>query len=460
MTLTSTRQGADTRQVLRAGLGNTLETYDWLVYSAVSLYFAGQFFPSENRTLELLGAASVFAVGFLARPLGAWLFGRMADRRGRKVGLTASIAIMSASAVILALLPTYHQVGYLAPTLLVVVRFIQGISMGGEYGASGTLIVESARPSRRASASSAVYLTIGLGLLLGYLLVIALQTSLTDDQMESWGWRVPFIVGAAGAIVVFYLRRSLVESAPPDAEQPGAADRRGGLSTLWEYRTALLKTVGLTLGSAVTFYTFTGYLPKYMVNSGRMSDDQALRIELISLVVYMIAIAALGKAGDRWGIRPVLLWFGFGGTFLAFPLMVATGASSSFGIVLLIACALMAILAGDSAVNVLAKAKLFPASVRASGIGIPYALTVAIAGGTAEFIALGLKSIGLEELFFVYVSACCAISLVVFLVLKKELSAPLTSADDTATDNIAADDEVRATEEHESQMENQGASKL
>jgi MHS family alpha-ketoglutarate permease-like MFS transporter len=401
--------------VARGSLGNLIEWYDWYAYAAFSIYFAGVFFPSGDPTAQLLNTAGIFAVGFLMRPLGGWLFGWYADRRGRRASLTLSVSLMGAGSLVIAVTPGYAQIGALAPVVLVLARLLQGLSLGGEYGTSATYLSEVATPKRRGFYSSFQYVTLISGQLLALGVQIVLQQTLNDAQMQAWGWRVAFVIGAAAAVTVMWLRRSMDESENFKlAVEQADGDKRGSLQVLLAHPRECLTVVGLTLGGTVSFYTFTTYMQKYMVNTAGLPKEDVSMINFVALLLFVGLQPLVGALSDRIGRRPLLIAFGVGATLCTVPLLTAVGRVDSGGSAFLLMMVGLVIVSGYTSINAVVKAELFPARIRALGVGLPYALTVAIFGGTTEYIALGLKSIGHESLFFWYVAGCALVSLLVY----------------------------------------------
>jgi MHS family alpha-ketoglutarate permease-like MFS transporter len=400
--------------VIRGSLGNLIEWYDWYAYAAFSIYFAGVFFPSGNPTAQLLNTAGIFAVGFLIRPLGGWLLGWYADRSGRRAALTLSVTMMGVGSLGIAVLPGYAQIGALAPILLVVLRLLQGLSLGGEYGTSATYLSEVATPHRRGFYSSFQYVTLTSGQLLALGVQIILQQVLTSEQLHAWGWRIAFVIGAAAAVTVMWLRRTMDESESYKLAVETNAER-GSLRVLLSYPRACLTVVGLTLGGTVAFYTFTTYMQKFMINTAGLPKEQVTWINFVALIIFVGIQPLVGALSDRIGRRPILIAFGIGATLCTVPLLTAVShagsALSAFGLMLIG----LLIVSGYTSINAVVKAELFPARIRALGVGLPYALTVAIFGGTTEYVALALKNIGHESWFFFYVAGCGLISLLVYV---------------------------------------------
>jgi MFS transporter, MHS family, alpha-ketoglutarate permease len=400
--------------VIRGSLGNLIEWYDWYAYAAFSIYFAGVFFPSGNPTAQLLNTAGIFAVGFLIRPLGGWLLGWYADRSGRRAALTLSVTMMGAGSLGIAVLPGYAQIGALAPILLVALRLLQGLSLGGEYGTSATYLSEVATPNRRGFYSSFQYVTLTSGQLLALGVQIILQQVLTSEQLHAWGWRIAFVIGAAAAVTVMWLRRTMDESASYKLAVETNSER-GSLRVLLSYPRECLTVVGLTLGGTIAFYTFTTYMQKFMINTTGLPKEQVTWINFAALIIFVGLQPLIGALSDRIGRRPILIAFGIGATLCTVPLLSAVShadsALSAFGLMLIG----LVIVSGYTSINAVVKAELFPARIRALGVGLPYALTVAIFGGTTEYVALALKNIGHENWFFFYVAGCGLISLLVYV---------------------------------------------
>lgn len=415
--------------VARGSIGNLIEWYDWYAYTAFSVYFASAFFPAGDQNAQWMKTAAVFAVGFLMRPIGGWTLGRFADRFGRRTALTLSVTMMALGSLLIALTPGYGQIGIWAPCLLVAARLLQGLSVGGEYATSATYLSEVATPSRRGFYSSFQYVTLTAGQLVALGLLIGLQHVLSKSELMEWGWRIAFGVGAVGALVVMWLRRTMDESESfrKSAETAGS-DQRGTIRLLLTYPRECLLVAGLTLGGTVAFYTYTTYLQKFMQNTSKIEVETVTWINFLALVIFVVMQPLAGRLSDRVGRRPLLLFFGIAGTIGTVPILtILAGTHNAVGAFALMVTSLV-IVTGYTSINAIVKAELFPTRIRALGVGLPYALTVAIFGGTAEFIALGLKNAGHESLFYWYVTACILVSLVVYLAMREtSAGSPLDS---------------------------------
>ena len=396
--------------IMGASSGNLVEWYDFYVYSFTSLYFAAAFFPAGDRTSQLLNTAGIFAAGFLVRPLGGWLFGRIADKSGRRTAMMIAVLTMCAGSLMIAVLPTYATVGAAAPVLLLVARLIQGLSVGGEYGTSATYMSEVAIAGRRGFYASFQYVTLIGGQLLAVLVLIVLQQSLSPAQLHAWGWRIPFAVGAVAALVALLLRSTLVETTSARTREAASA---GTLRGLWRYRRSLFIVLGFTAGGSLVFYTYTTYMQKYLVNTAGMDARTSSRVMTAALFAFMLLQPAFGALSDRIGRRASMRCFGLFAVVTTVPLMRAlahvTSPYAAFGLVL-------AALTGASfytSISGLVKAELFPIEVRALGVGLSYAVANALVGGTAEYVALWFKSAGREERFYWYVTAMSLVALAV-----------------------------------------------
>jgi MHS family alpha-ketoglutarate permease-like MFS transporter len=413
---------ADTARRLKAivigSSGNLVEWYDFYTYSAFALYFAGAFFPAEDQTAQLLNAAAIFAVGFLMRPVGGWLFGHFADRHGRRIALTVSVLLMCFGSLMIAVTPTYQSVGIAAPMILLLARLVQGLSLGGEYGTSATYLSEMAHPEHRGFYSSFQYVTLIGGQLIAMLVLLALQKLLlTPEQLEAWGWRIPFAIGAGLAVIAYFMRRDMHETEAL-LEARAFAPRTSPLKELLRHPREVAIVVGLTLGGTVAFYTYTTYMQKFLVNSAGLSKDASTVIAAASLFFYMCLQPVVGALSDVIGRRPVLLTFGILGTLMTVPILSTLQNTKDVWTAFFLIMAALLIVSGYTAINAVVKAELFPTSIRAIGVGFPYAVTVALFGGSAEYVALYLKGIGHASAFYWYVTGCIFVSLVVYALMR------------------------------------------
>ena len=407
------------QSILGGAIGNLVEWYDWYAYSAFALYFAPVFFPKENTTAQLLNTAAIFAVGFLMRPLGGWLLGTIADRRGRKVAMTLSVLLMSLGSLLIAITPSYSTIGLWAPCLLLFARLVQGVSVGGEYGTSATYMSEVATSNRRGFYSSFQYVTLIGGQLIALGIQVLLQQFiLSQTQLETWGWRIPFIIGALLALVAFYLRRNLAET-PSFLHEKMATEKKGSIRELLTYHPrAVLTVAGLTLGGTLAFYTYSTYMQKFLVNTVHLTKDRSTLITFWLMLIFALMQPVFGHLSDKIGRKPLLIGFGVLGTLCTYPLLTTLSHTTSEMTAFFLLLAALIMVSGYTSISAIIKAELFPAEVRALGVGFPYAITVAIFGGTAEYVALWFKQIGHEPYFYLYITGCIFISLLVYINTK------------------------------------------
>jgi MHS family alpha-ketoglutarate permease-like MFS transporter len=403
------------RSILGGSAGNLVEWYDWYAYAAFTLYFADDFFPGGDRTAQLLSTAAIFAVGFFARPLGAWLMGLYADRRGRKAAMIVSVALMSLGSLIIAFCPNYERIGAAAPAVLLIARIIQGLSLGGEYGTSATYLSEMAGRERRGFWSSFQYVTLIAGQLIALGVLMVLQATLHEADLEAWGWRIPFFIGAVLAVSVLWLRRGLEET-PSFKARTG--EKGGALRLILGHPKETLVVMGLTAGGTLAFYTYTTYVQKFLVNTSGFSKVAATQITALAIFVFMLVQPLFGLLSDRVGRRPVMIAFGVLGVICTWPIMTALAGARDPGVAFILVMAALLIVSGYTSVNAVVKAELFPTEVRALGVALPYAIANALFGGTAEYVALWFKGIGRETWFYGYVTAMIALSLLVYVFMR------------------------------------------
>jgi MHS family alpha-ketoglutarate permease-like MFS transporter len=402
--------------IVGAASGNLVEWFDFYVYSFTSIYFAPAFFPKSDPTAQLLGTAAIFAVGFFVRPLGSWLFGRVADRRGRRTSMVWAVLMMSAGSLMVALLPTYQQIGKSAAALLLVARLIQGLSVGGEYGTSATYMSEVAGTGRRGFYSSFQYMTLIGGQLAATIVLVILQQFLSVEELRAWGWRVPFVIGALAALSALYLRKSLTETTDEASRMHANA---GTIRGILQHPRALWTVIGITAGSSAIFYAYTTYMQKYLVNTAHMSPRVATNVMTVVLFCFMMMQPLFGAISDRIGRRTSMIAFGIICSLVTVPVFTAisrTSSTTSAFFLILIA------LTGASfytSISGIVKAELFPVEIRALGVGLSYAIANALFGGTLEYIALWLKERGIESTFFWYVTALGIVALIASWSLPK-----------------------------------------
>jgi MFS transporter, MHS family, alpha-ketoglutarate permease len=405
------------KAVFGGSVGNLIEWYDWYVYSSFSLYFASVFFPAGSQTVELLRAAAVFAVGFLMRPIGSWIMGIYADRHGRRAALVLSMAVMGGASLLIAVTPSYESIGLLAPALLLLARIAQGLSVGGEYAAVATYLSEIAGKKRRGFYGSFQYVTLIGGQLLALVVLVTLQAVLTPEELTAWGWRIPFFIGAVGAVAAYWIRRGIEET----AAFQNMKKRETPIDTWHLMRShprELLIVLGLTLGGSLGFYVFSNYMQRFLVNTPGFSKDTASMIMTLAMIVFALMQPIMGAISDKIGRKPLLVFFAVGGTLSTIPVMSFLATNTSAMAAFLVISGILMIQSAYTSISGLYKAELFPVEIRALGVGLPYAIGLATIGGTGETVALWLKDIGHEEWFYWYVTFFMVVALATSLLMK------------------------------------------
>jgi MHS family alpha-ketoglutarate permease-like MFS transporter len=407
------------KAIFVGSIGNLVEWYDFYCYAAFSLYFASSFFPSSDPVAQSLSTAAIFALGFFIRPIGGLLFGYIGDRHGRRLALMTSVMLMCGGSLLIACSPTYAAVGVWAPVILLVARLLQGLSLGGEYGSSATYLSEMATSSHRGFYSSFQYVTLIGGQLTALVVLLVLQNFLLDAaQLKAWGWRIPFFIGALLAVVALIMRSDLPETHAFESERKRNKDRMGGFKLLMQHPRECLIVIGLTMGGTLAFYVYTTYMQKFLKLSVGLTDAQTTAVSAATLVFAALLQPIYGALSDRIGRKPLLLGFAVLGTLFTVPLLTAIrhaqGPWEAFGLI----AAAWLIVSGYTSINAVVKAELFPASIRATGVGVPYAIAVSVFGGSAEYIALWFKQAGMESGFYWYATAVIACSLLVYVLMR------------------------------------------
>lgn len=404
--------------IVGGSAGNLVEWYDWFAYASFAIYFAPVFFPKGDPTAQLLSTAAIFAVGFIMRPIGAWVMGRYADSKGRKAGLTLSVGLMFSGSMLIAIAPTYAVAGIFGPATLLVARMLQGLSLGGEYGASATYLSEMAPRKNRGFWASFQYMTLCGGQLCAIAVAVILQGFLTEAELTDWGWRIPFVIGAILALAVYLLRRNLAET---DSFKNMAEDRPASTAAkLWrEHKREAILVAMLSAGGGMAAYAYTSYMQKFLFNTVGFDKATATYIIAAALLWFTAMQPVFGALADRFGRKPMLLLFGIGGAIVAIPVWLTLETVTSPIAAALIVMIPLTLQSGYSANNALVKAELFPTHIRGLGVALPYAIGNAIFAGTVEIIALALKGAGVEWLFYIYVAAVIGMAGVATLLLPE-----------------------------------------
>lgn len=406
------------RTLLAAGAGNAIEYYDWTIYTAFSIYFASAFFPSGNETIALINALATYALAFFFRPLGGWLLGRFADVRGRKPAMILTITLMAGGSLVIGILPTYDQIGWLAPALLVLARIGQGISLGGEVSNASVYLAEIAPAARRGQYASFFYISTGASLLVASLLGLALTSTLTHDQLASIGWRIPFLIGAALGLVGLWLRRSLTETEQFQRNRSTAASLKNPLLlTLTKHPKAVGQLVGFTMLATLYFYTFFSALTPFAVKSQHADATDVFLALSIGTVVFIVLQYPMGVLSDRYGRKPQLL--GWAGTMTLLIVPLSTLVKPGLANLLVVFCVGAGLYAALTSIAPAILSELFPTELRALGIGAWYNLAVAVFGGTAPMVVSALAAVHSSGTFFWYLATGSAVGFLVLLTMPE-----------------------------------------
>jgi MFS transporter, MHS family, alpha-ketoglutarate permease len=407
-------RAARIKSILGGSAGNLVEWYDWYAYAVLVSYLAPHYFAKGAS--QDANAWIVFAVGFFMRPIGGWLMGIYGDRRGRKAGLTLSVTLMCAGALLIALTPGYETIGAAATVSLVVARLLQGLSLGGEYGASATYLSEMAERRHRGFYSSFQYVTLISGQLVALVVLMALQSLLPEPALKAWGWRIPFAVGGALALIVFWIRRRLPET--ESFEKRDKTQPSGFAALFLKHPREAAVVMMLTAGGTLAFYAYTIYPLVFLKKTAHFSEAASTQVNAAALFVFVCLQPLAGALSDRIGRKPLMIGFGVLGVLLSYPIFVALEGVRDGLTAFALMVAALTIVTGYTAINAVVKAELFPAHIRTLGVALPYALANAIFGGTAPYVATWFKDGGWERGFYWYVTAMIGVSLVTYITMR------------------------------------------
>jgi MHS family alpha-ketoglutarate permease-like MFS transporter len=411
--------------IFGAGIGNVLEWYDFASYAIFAPFFAHQFFSSTDRTAALLSTLAVFAVGFLLRPLGGLYFGWLADRKGRRYAMVVSMTVTAAGCLVIGFSPNHSAIGIVAPILLVVGRLAQGFGLGGEIGASYTFLIESAPSNRRGLWSSSMFIALIMGSLLATIVALLLNATLPAGAMESYAWRIPFLLGALLGIYAIFLRKGLEE---PEAFKIAASSndnvRQSTWSSIYENRSAVFTVIGLTAGPTVSYNTWVSGATSYSINFKHMAANGALWALFIACVVYIVVQPFWGMLSDRIGRKPNLFLGAGLGMLLAYPMVnLIQGTFWQLAVAMSVS---MFVLAAWTSIAPAVYAELFPTRIRATGTALPYSFAVALFGGTAPYLQNWLASLDRMDIFSGYLALLNLLTVVTILFMSETRGRPLT----------------------------------
>ena len=406
------------RSIVAASSGNLVEWFDFYIYAFTATYFAHTFSTSDNPIVQQINAFGVFAAGFFMRPIGSWLFGSLADKVGRKKSMVVSVVLMALGSFMIAALPSKDVVGDFAIILLLLARLIQGLSVGGEYGIAATYLSELATEGKRGFYSSFQYVTLIGGQLLAVASISIMLFFFSIDEMKDYAWRILFVVGGILALGSLLVRKVMNESATQIHKHEDRGTLKALFTSSWKQ---FLMVLGITAGGSLAFYTITTYTKTFMENSG-MDKTLVNNLFLGALFILMIIQPLFGYIGDKIGHKRSLIIFcilAFVGIYPIFNI-ISSNAQSNASLVFILVVLLFIILSFYTSVAGIFKAKLFTEHVRALGTGLGYAISNAIFGGSAPWVALQFKNAGMENGFFVYIAVLTLLMFIATLCLPKK----------------------------------------
>lgn len=407
----STQGNVSQKKVILAGtVGNAIEWFDWTIYATFAVFFAKQFFPSDDPTASLLATFAIFAVGFFMRPLGGIVLGIFSDRYGRKAALAATIIMMAGGSLMIGLSPTYESIGIFAPIILVLARLLQGLSLGGEFASAATYLSEMAPKNKRGFYSSFMFFSSAIGILMASGLAWALTSTLTEMQMSEYGWRIPFILGAIGGLVGMWIRKSV-----PDSEMTHKKEsvKNPLVVLIKRHPKETLRIVGISILTTFAFYIFVVYVPTYAIKVLGAEPQTAFAANTVGLIIFMLCQPVFGWLSDKIGRKPQLIVFAVG--YLVFFYPIIKWMDGTFASILLVELFGLVLYALYTAIGPAVMSEQFPTEVRAVGIGAPYNLMVALLGGTTPYVLTWLQSIGKQDYFYFMVLVGALLTLITFM---------------------------------------------
>ena len=414
------------KTLVAASIGNAIEWYDWTVFATFLIYFSTQFFPADNPGLALINTTATYAVAFFFRPIGGWLLGRFADTRGRKPAMILTITLMAGGSMAIGILPTFEQVGWLSPILLLLARVAQGMSLGGEVSNASAYLAEIAPQGRRGRYSAFFYVSTGSALLIASLLGVALSATLSHDQLRSFGWRIPFIIGGILALVGLYLRRSLSETQQFEENQGKAVRVHRPLwTTITHHPKAVGQLVGITVLNTLNYYVFFSALTPYAVKTQGANETDVFIALSVGTSLFIVLLYPFGMLSDRFGRKPQLLFWSAALGLSIIPLSKLIGPGAGLPQLLIVFCTGLGLYALMASIAPAVMSELFPTELRGVGIGAWYNITVATFGGTAPLVIALLSRAGRSDLFFVYVAVGAAVAFCTILTLRETAHEPL-----------------------------------
>ena len=420
------KKQSSAKTLIGTSVGNALEWYDWNVYGSFAVYFSAQLFDTKNSAAsDFMYAMVVFAVGFVARPFGSAFFGWLADRLGRKTSLIVTVVCASGGSLLIAICPTYSHVGIWASVLLMIARLVQGLAHGGELPSAQTYLTEVAPPKRRGLWTSAIYVTGTIGNLFGLVLGLILSETLSTKSMDAYGWRIPFALGAVLGVVAFWIRIRLSETDIFEEQAKKPKQHNLAREVLSHWRVGL-QVIGMTCGLTVGYYIWSVSTVSVAKANLGYSANSAFVASIIGNVVFMISLPFWGMFSDRFGRKINMLIAMVGCAILYIPLSKMVSSGNEMWRLALVMSIMLILLGAYLAIAPAAYGELFPTNVRATAFGIPYAIAVALFGGTAPYVMSALNKH--PNVFVGYVIVLLVISAVTIITLKETKDVDLRAA--------------------------------
>lgn len=415
--------GKRRRDLVAVNIGNALEWFDWNIYAIFAPFFAAQFFHDDDPVASLLSTLAIFAVGFLMRPVGGWVFGQIADAKGRRFSLTLAIGLAAVGSLVIAIAPTFETVGVFAAVILLLARLVQGLSHGGETGSAFTYLAEIAPEGRRGLWASSPWIGVGIGSIAATGLGALLTFVLSDEELAAFGWRIPFAIAAVLGLYALWIRVGLTESGKFEEESEPAPTIRETFRLVATHRAAILRITGLTVGGVAVFYTWLIFAPGYASRAFGIDPTVALVIGIVGQTVLVVASPLFGRLSDRIGRRPVLQIFSVGFAVAAFGLDAILGPNP--WTLLVSMCVAGLLISTNTGPLGATFAELVPTRERATVIGIGYATSAAIFGGTAPYLNTWFESLGMHWVYTAYLVVLCVISAIVIWGMRETNRDPL-----------------------------------
>ncbi|WP_037104137.1 MFS transporter [Rhodococcoides fascians] len=426
---------AQRRSLLAAGVGNALEWFDWNLYAIFSVYLAHNAFQNDDPTSALLSTLAIFAVGFVARPVGGFVFGRLSDRVGRKNVMVTTMCLLAVSSVAMAVLPTYAAVGIWASAFLLLVRLVQGLAHGGEAGVSYTYAAEIAPPARRGLWSSMPFIASTIGLMAATSSAAILTGIFDADQMDSYGWRIGFAFGGLLGVFALWIRRSAIETEVFLEEAEIAEESKTPVPKLSrrEVIGIAVRIIMISVGTNISFYAWVSFAPTNAISQHDMHPTSAFAVSLLSQGLIVLMLPFMGALSDRIGRKPFVFTQGALMIALAFPI---SGLVSSAPWTLFVALMLGQIVwACAGSIYPALVAEQAPTRIRATIVGLVVSLSVAIFGGTAPYLNTWLTSMDKSWLFSAYIMVLGVVVVCGSILIKETKGVDLRELDKTTPSN-------------------------